>query len=424
MDHHLDFSTTLNGAWFLPSLQPIFVRTISRDLYDLRGEHRPRSFFSTSQLNFLDPIHGFFFYPCALYSAGQCELDLARGKRSEAIIHNRDREKTKLIADSGGYQIINDQLAIDWNAPDATLLKILQWMEAVADAGMTVDVPLHAIGTNPRFPTFDACLKQTLYNLSLFEQRQAGTLDLINCLHGRTDEEAKRWYDEVKQYRFAGWAFGGALGNNLFLALRQIIRMRDEERLSDVRWLHFFGHATGHSAIVFEMLHFCLKTYVNRKLQVTYDASSPFLKSRFATVDLYYTHHVGKNPSRLTYERFDDSLKYNNPEKPYPDAWSPVMRNITVGDIISPKQNKRGNLDSLSHAIIQAHNTFVAIKAIEDALFVKTLEMNCRMMKGDTTIMASEAIGITQIIDDVVRSETPFSLLDRYRTPLEDFFAS
>ena len=318
MEHHLDFSSGLKVAWFLPSLHPAFVQTVSKDLYDLRGEHRPKSFFSTSQLNFLDPVHSFFFYPCALYSAGLAELDVERGKKSEAIIHDRDRSNTTLIADSGGFQIIEDKLAIDWDAPDPTLLKILRWMEAVADAGMTIDVPLRAIETNPRFPTFDACLKQTLYNLELFERNQAGTLALINCLHGRTEQEADTWYDAVKRYRFAGWAFGGVLGNNLYLTLRQIVKMRDEGRLNDIRWVHFFGHGTGHAGLIFSTLHICLTKLVNRNIQVTYDASNPFLKSRYTTIDLYHTNHVGKNPSRLTYERFDNFSEIQPPRQALP----------------------------------------------------------------------------------------------------------
>ena len=44
------------------------------------------------------------------------------------------------------------------------------------------------------------------------------------------------------------------------------------------------------------------------------------------------------------------------------------------------------------------------------------------MIGAEPTALASEAIGVCQIIQDVLTSETPFQLLDHYRTPLEDFF--
>ena len=46
-----------------------------------------------------------FFYPCNLYSAGHAELDIEKCKERDWFMHNRDKENTLIIGDSGGFQI-------------------------------------------------------------------------------------------------------------------------------------------------------------------------------------------------------------------------------------------------------------------------------------------------------------------------------
>ena len=65
------------------------------------------------------------------------------------MIQQRDRGRTMILGDSGGYQIGKGVLKFDWldfegKSANDTRQKILEWLELTADWSMMLDVPTWA----------------------------------------------------------------------------------------------------------------------------------------------------------------------------------------------------------------------------------------------------------------------------------------
>ena len=179
--------------------------------------------FAEGDLNFLDPASKLFHYPYALYSAGQAaRTDGAARQRN--IVSERDRDRTTVIGDSGGFQIQEGTIKF---TGDATCERMLRWMEGHSDYSMSLDFPtggispgnveqhtirLNANGqitemsaANGLSPDYNTCLTQSLLNLDYFVQnRRPEKTNLLNVIQGRTERESKVWYDAVKSYPLEG----------------------------------------------------------------------------------------------------------------------------------------------------------------------------------------------------------------------------
>ena len=56
----------------------------------------------------------YFSYDHALYSAGHAALDLEKSKEREGMVARRDKQKTMMVGDSGGFQIGKGVIKFDW----------------------------------------------------------------------------------------------------------------------------------------------------------------------------------------------------------------------------------------------------------------------------------------------------------------------
>lgn len=178
------------------------------------SQHLKRNFsFAEKDLNFLDPASTLFHYPYALYSAGQAARTDGAAQQI-SIVSQRDRDKTTVIGDSGGFQIQEGTIKF---TGDATCERMLRWMEGHADYSMSLDFPTGGISpgnvavhtarldtqgeitamsaANGLSRDYNACLTQSLLNLDYFVQnRHSGKTNLLNVLQGRTERESKVWY--------------------------------------------------------------------------------------------------------------------------------------------------------------------------------------------------------------------------------------
>jgi hypothetical protein len=224
-------------------------------------------------------------HPYALYSAGVADLNLNTGPKKEPMIHNRDRKKTFLMTDSGGFQAARNSgnlKGVDWqNAQQANQVRdrVLRWIEEVADVSMSLDIPIWAV-TKPDSGFFSKkrCLAVTVENWTYFVHNQKKKVKWINCLHGTNYEEGVWWYDAVKAFPTAGWAFGSALMFNLFYTLWMLLHIRDDGRLNRVEYLHFLGTFKASAALFYTQLQRVVRKD-HPRIIVTYDAANPFVKS-------------------------------------------------------------------------------------------------------------------------------------------------
>lgn len=321
-------STKSSHAVYTPSITAEFAKIG-------HSQHLKQSYsFHERDLNFLDPNSGLFHYPYALYSAGQAAKNNKAAKHTSSV-SARDKSKTTIIGDSGGFQI--QQGTIEFSG-DETCERMLRWLERHADFSMSLDFPTGGISpgnvaahvarltaaghplqaqsaANGLSLDFNACLTQSRLNLDYFvRHRTPGATNVLNVLQGRTERESKVWYDAVKGYRLDGWAFAGAHQSAFSMTMARLLDMYDDGLLQDARWIHFLGISTLEPAYLFTTILRCLRRF-NSDIGISFDTSSPFLSA--ANFNMYASFRFDKYGCALTplpfaeHARADDKRTLN-----------------------------------------------------------------------------------------------------------------
>lgn len=307
-----DYSRSFdNCAVFLPSITPSFA-----EFADHGSFKRPLPF-SAQELNFLNPASDLFYYPWALYSAGQAAASDTQAAKRNNMVSQRKRARTTLICDSGGYQIASHP-DLKWEG-EKTVRRSLEWMEAHGDYSMIMDFPAWAISEgyfekhkerllaeqksdqakkelfdglieNRLGLDFNTCLYQTLLNNQIFAQyHKPGKTRFINVMQGRNWNECEAWYEPIKHYQFSGWAFPNLLARDFSLTLRLLVRMRDDGLLNKTEWIHFLGVGVPGLSCLYTVIKQTLFETTGCDIGVSFDASSPFSNMEFGTI---YTGYI------------------------------------------------------------------------------------------------------------------------------------
>jgi hypothetical protein len=441
---------------FLPSISQMYVLAHSRG-----WDRQP---VDMKMLDFLDENNAsHFHYPYGLYSAGHAHLDLTKSDEREPMIQKRDKQKTIMVGDSGGFQAATGVLDFDWENPMgekavAQRIELMRWLEHTSEYSMVLDWPTWAINTG-RLPStlmicdpttgdntapdtpgripmtvtndpFNNCMNGTIWNNEFFiKHRVPGATKFLNVLHGRSVEEAHIWYDNMSPFSdkkkygdraFEGWALGGSTGGDPGLAARLIVRLRDDNLLDgDDRWIHVLGRSRLTTSAYLTILNQALKKHVNPGIQVSFDAASAFL---YAVNGNYV---VDKNISpkglNLVSAEFPMHSKFIDSNEPmiynldadrlnHPNHYkSPVSKLLTMGDFILPpdeKSKKDYRMDTASYYYIMAHNVQSQLEAIE--------EVN-RRLDGPDAIDHIPTIFLEyrDFINRVLTSETPMSIIEK-----------
>ena len=298
----LNLAKTQNDyAVFLPSISAIYTKIVSDDNYTTREIMPPKLKNGKKALDFLDPDTNVFYYPAALYSAGHAILDPKESWDKEKMVHQRNRKRTVVIGDSGGFQIATgvlkwpwvkkkDQSDLDWiKDKDKVRMQILRWLEMCADYSMVLDVPTYSlikfgldpvtgVSLHPGVKTFGDCLSHSLENHEFFiKNRVEGATKFLNVLQGRTQEEGDIWWEAVKDLPFESWAFSSVQCSNLSINVRRLIIMRDGHYLDGRDWLHYLGNGKIKAGCALTTLQRALRKHVNENLTLSFDAASPFV---------------------------------------------------------------------------------------------------------------------------------------------------
>jgi hypothetical protein len=381
-------------------------------------------------MNFLNPEQGYFYYKYALYSAGHAQLDVIKAQDQESMIQQRDRSKTMILGDSGGYQIGKGVLKFDWlnfEGVEATKTrqKILEWLEATADWSMMLDVPTwacdHIHSPKTGLKTFEDCLEKTRYNNKYFLDNRLGATKWLNVLQGSDWDTAETWYVGVKEFsdpkgKYAGkeaegWAFGGANMCKMDITLKRLMTMRDEGMLTGKNWIHFLGTAQLDWSCYLTQIQRQIRKHINPELTISFDCASPFIATAHGLV---YTNaqHTNKRWSVIM-DKAPDNKLLSESEVPYPFE-SEFASRLLMGDIAYydigikktdaelgldgkgkqikfnhldpshyntvPKLNKLGKIpnktswDSFSYALMMGHNVECHIKAVQRAQQLMDIE--------------------------------------------------
>lgn len=447
-------------AVFLPSISGFYNTIVSKQQsqpdYIPASRLNPEFDTGVEGFNFLNKQDAYFHYPWALYSAGHAQLDVVKSDIDESMVQKRDRSKTFILGDSGGFQIAKGIIKFDWenflekpgdtsykgNA-DKTRGAILNWLEHTADYSMVLDIPTWAarepLTQRTGLTTFKECLDGTLHNNDWFIRNRQGKTKFLNVLQGSDNVEAETWYQAVKDLPFEGWAMGGNNMRDAELMLRRLIVMRDEKKLDPGKDLiHYLGTSRLEWAMMLTAVQRNLRKHVNPEVTITYDCASPFIATAHGQV---YTQHVHRN-NRFSYimDKAVDSRALSKSTIPWP--WtSPIGERMTIGDVCwyAPgdvnKLGKEGKTswDTFSYFLMMAHNVYQHIESIQRAnsLTDTACALNkpdpghWRKVKGQADQMSDwvprNLIYMVELVNRVFESETPFTELDRAQGLLADF---
>ena len=317
----------------------------------------------------LDPANPLFRVSHVLYSAGQ-----ALKQNNGCIITERDRKFTRVIGDSGGYQIANNSKSLD---PVRDRPRILNWLETHCDLAMTLDVPTgptrfanHKYG----YPNPQACLDATLDHLDYFAaNRTLGKVHFLNVLQGNDRRQADRWYEAVKNYPFEGYAIAGVMRRNMFEVCRRVIIMANEGLLQNKSWIHVLGTSTLDMAVMLTALQRAINAHINPHLRISFDTASPFIMLRSNTI--YTLPYITDSAMLLPDLKAPAHPVFFGSDKKWP--WpSPLGKHLTLGDMCvrCPPTNGRYH-DAQSDRYHAHHNLTVLCDAISMANRVFDIEM-------------------------------------------------
>lgn len=421
-------------AVFLPALSGFYATYVGKQRHDpnyVDPARIPKDFDRGIEgLNWLNPDEAYFPYHWSLYSAGHAELDINKHSPKEDMVRNRDRSRSFILGDSGGFQIGKGVWEGDWKNPNCPKAQkkrelVLSWMDAYMDYGMCLDIPAwvarspagrKATGIN----TYMEAVEGTYINNDYFMNNRTGACKFLNVLQGENHADADDWYQRMKKYcdpkqyerPFEGWAMGGQNMCDVHLVLRRLVELRFdgllEKGLHD--WMHFLGTSKLEWACMLTDIQRAVRKYHNENFTISFDCASPFLAS--ANGQIYIQTEI-EDREKWVYRMVPslDNKKYATDTRRFRDTVlqdkvfanftdSPVSERCETKDIciygagtpnpalpagtvldptnpahwtVMPDLNKLGKMsnrtswDSFSYAIQMGHNVWSHITSVQEA---------------------------------------------------------
>lgn len=265
----------MKRSLYLPALNSCFVTGIQDEYLKRRERWLPH--YKTNQFDVFKEDCVLHCKDCLL-SAGHEPYKRVEVQYEQLKV--RDKTKTMLMGDSGGYQIATDKLKIDWNDKDNVddvRLGILRFLEHNTNIAATLDVPTFTIGHPEfKFNTFDQCLNQTVENMEFWmKHRVPDKIRLLNVIQGRNEPEVQTWYDTVKDYTTEGWCFSSANSDSMYHIIRtMLILARDNQLQTAKNWVHILGRTMPAISVLLSELQTRISKCIGNDFQISYDSSS------------------------------------------------------------------------------------------------------------------------------------------------------
>jgi len=430
-------------ALFLPAVSSFYISGLGKQRKGIDyfpKERIPASFNGdVEKLNFLNSKEGLYTYKWGLYSAGHANLDTTVDDPSESIIRERE-EGTFMLGDSGGFQILKGQWPADWkdpNCPKAMEKRkiVLKWMDTYMDYGMCLDIPSQSFLNTPAIPlhgihNIEEAITATHINNEYFIKNRSGKCKFLNVLQGTTHTESDDWYAEMKKYcdpniypenHFNGWAFGGQNKIDIHLTLRRMVDIIYDGLLIEGKHdlIHCLGVSILEYAVLFTDIQKAIRKYHNPNLQMTFDCASPFFS---AAKGLAYFNNTMNDDEKWSYQmtKTAEDKNYATDSRKFSDAClqdgvhtmftdSPVTDKLLVRDVCyrghgfigQHGKETKTSWDTLSYTLIQSHNVYQHIYAVQEA--------NRRYEQGVIPAMVhhfDSGIKFKDIVDEVFSKKT------------------
>ena len=436
-------------ALFLPAVSSFYIAGLGkqREGENYFDQSRIPAGFNgdVEKLNFLNAQEGLYTYKWGLYSAGHANLDPNKVDHNESIIRKRDRKNTFILGDSGGFQILKGQWPADWKDPNcpkamAKRKEVLTWMDEYMDYGMCLDVPSESYRNTKAFEQHKIrnladAVKATHINNEYFSKNRNGNCKFLNVMQGLTHEDSDNWYQEMKKYcdpkvypdnHFNGWAFGGQNKIDVELMLKRLVHIIHDGLLQEGKHdlLHCLGVSILEYAVLFTDIQRAIRKYHNPNLIITFDCASPFFSAAkglayFNTSiehDKKWSYSMTKTAEDKKYatdtRKFRDGVLQDGIHNLFTD--SPVTDRMLMKDLCyrgpgfigQHGKETKTSWDTLSYTLIQSHNVYAHITAVQEA--------NRRYEQGVIPAMIMderfERVRFGEVIDEI------FSLNDRQKS--------
>lgn len=448
MNNNLSLTHKDDWALFLPAISSFYITGIGKQLSGenyFDASRMPAAIPDASMLNFLDENNGVYSYKWGLYSAGHANLDISKDDSSEYVIRKRD-PSTFILGDSGGFQIMKGQWEADWkdpNCPKAMKQRraVLAWMDKFMNYGMCLDVPTQTLRNKHLLDkhgisTIDEAVAATHINNEYFIRNRSGECKFLNVLQGLTHTQSDEWYDEMKKYcdpaiypdnHFNGWAFGGQNKIDIHLMLKRLVNIIYDGLLEEGKHdlVHCLGTSILEYAVLFTDIQKAIRKYHNPKFKITFDCASPFFSAAkglayFNTSiehDKKWSYAMEKTAENKNYATdtrlFRDAVLQDGIHKMFTD--SPITSKMLIKDLCYRGHGALGNhgketktsWDTLSYTLIQAHNTYQHMYAVQEA--------NRRYESGVLPKMLMnkfESMHFGDIVDEIFSKKTRQESLD------------
>jgi hypothetical protein len=441
-------------ALFLPAVSSFFIAGLGKqrngaNYFD--PARIPQGFNGdVEKLNFLNSKEGLYTYKWGLYSAGHANLDTTVTDFAESIIRERE-EGTFMLGDSGGFQILKGQWPADWkdpNCPKAMEKRkaVLTWMDEYMDYGMCLDIPSQSLRTfhlkDPKtgkslhgISTIQEAIDATHINNEYFIKNRTGACKFLNVMQGLTHTQSDQWYEEMKKYcdpniypdnHFNGWAFGGQTKIDIHLTLKRIVHIIHDGLLEEGKHdlIHCLGTSILEYAVLFSDIQRAVRKYHNPKLQITFDCASPFFSAAkglayFNTAiehNKKWSYSMEKTAENKSYaqdsRKFSDAVLADGIHKLFTD--SPVTDRMLIKDLCyrgvgfinNQGKETKTSWDTLSYTLLQAHNVYQHIHAVQEANRKYDSGIIPKMVMNETF----ERVRFSEIVDEI------FSLKDREKS--------
>jgi hypothetical protein len=391
-------------AVYLPAISSFYTKQLQKTLANPSEWRTPAGFeMGNAGLDFLKKDMSYYHYPYGLYSAGHAHLDPARSDSEEPMVQLRDRSYTTILGDSGGFQVASGVLKLDWtNAKDPNdpsridlCEKILRWLEHTADWAMTLDIPGFAAVPPYNKKTGLTKIQDTidisLLNLDYFvRNRVPGKTKFLNVLSGTDQKSADDWYESVKHFSdpkfvasaygdanrtLEGYAFAGINMRNMPIALKRILKLREDGLLEGKGWIHFLGTGKLNWACYLTSIQRMLRKHDSPNITISFDAASPFVNTAYGQC---YSYNYF-SPKRFGYfmNRAFDNQKLKGSTLPMPFN-GPIMERLVAGDICcmeegdldrndKAKTKDSTSWDTQSYLYYMAHSVYNHITAVQEA---------------------------------------------------------
>lgn len=193
-----------------------------------------------------------------------------------------DNKDEFIFGDSGGFQVATG--AVKYT--EDLKVQIFNWLENNSTIAANLDIPPFGVYA------FKEALEISLLNFEYFNKYQTGKTKYLNVLQGKDMDELKTWYNEVKDFKFSGWAVN-VKGNSFekILSAISILMENKEFNATELRYIHFFGTSKIDDIILINEMQ-KLFNNIGFNVQITIDSSSPN-SSRFGSY--YYGYDLKKN---------------------------------------------------------------------------------------------------------------------------------